>query len=175
MKRWLAIVVVGALLGAPAAAQQRGTIEVGLLARGTLFDPSLEVATAIGAGGRAAVFLAPQWLLEADLSMSGVDGLASLAETSYRPLHVRVNFLRPYSDRGRLVVGLGLVATSFGGDFGESDAGLAGLFGFRIVFRRSLVARLDGTLDYMPSPANGAGDNWNAGLQIGVGYRFGQP
>jgi hypothetical protein len=174
MTRRFAITVVVLLATAPAAAQQRGTIEVGLLARGTLFDPSLEVATAIGVGGRAAVFLAPHWLLEADLSMSGVDGLASLAETSYRPLHVRVNFLRRYSDRGRMVLGLGLVATSFGGDFGESDAGVAGLFGFGIDASRALVARADATLDYMPTPANGAGDNWNAGLQIGLGYRFGR-
>lgn len=175
MTRRFAIPVLAALLAAPppAAAQQRGTIEAGLLARGTLFDPSLEVATAIGVGGRVAVFLAPQWLLEADLSLSGVNGLASIRETSYRPFHVRVNYLRPYSERGRMVLGLGLVATSFGGDFGDSDAGLGGLFGFRVDLGRSLVARGDGTLDYVPSPANGAGENWIAGVQVGVGYRFG--
>ncbi len=162
-----------AALAAPTAAQQRGTLEVGVFARGTLFDPSLQVETALGVGARAALFLAPRWLLEADLSTSGVDGLASFPETSYRPFHLRGNFVRSYSQRGQMVVGLGVVATSFGGDFGESDAGVAGLFGFRLQLPRSLVARVDATLDYVPAPANGAGDNWVAGVQLGVGYRVG--
>jgi hypothetical protein len=52
--------------------------------------------------------------------------------------------------------------------------GVAGLFGFRVELPRSLVARVDATLDSVPAPANGAGDNWIAGLQLGVAYRFGR-
>lgn len=174
MRRRIAMsLVAAALLAAPVAAQRRGTVEVGAFARGTLFDPSLDVTGTASLGARAAVFLTPRWLLEADLSASDVDGLAGLSETSYRTLHLRANHLRSYSERGQLVVGLGLVGNSYGGTFAESDAGVTGLFGFRIALRPALVARVDGTLDYVPSPANGAGDNWIAGLQIGVGYRFG--
>jgi len=176
MSRWLAqsllVAALVVVLSPPAAAQDRGAVEAGIFGRGTLFDPSLEVKTGVGVGIRAAVFLAPQWLVEADLSISGVDGLAAIPETSYRPLHFRVSYVRPSSERARMVVGLGLVATRFGGDFGESDTGVGGLFGFRVELPRSLIARVDGTLDYVPAPANGAGDNWNAGLQIGVGYRL---
>jgi hypothetical protein len=64
---------------------------------------------------------------------------------------------------------------AFGGDFEESDAGVGGLFGFRVALPRSLVLRADGALDYVPSPANGAGDNWIAGVQVGVGVAFGNP
>jgi outer membrane protein with beta-barrel domain len=169
------VVLAATLFAATAAAQQRGTFEAGLLVRGTLFDPSLEVATAVGFGGRLAVFLTPSWMLEADVSTSSVADLASLPEVRYQPFHVRGNFLKSYSARESMVIGLGLVTTNFGGDFEGSDVGLAALFGFRIGVRRSLVARVDGTLDYVPSPANGAGDNWNAGVQLGLGYRFGGP
>jgi hypothetical protein len=175
MTRRLAWCTLGLVLATPAAAQRRGTLEVGLLVRGTLFDPSLGVETALGVGGQAAVFLAPRWLLEADMSVAGVDGLAGFAETSYRPFHLRVTCLRSYAERGAIVLGLGLVATGFGGDFEESDAGVGGLFGFRVASPRSLVLRADGAMDYVPSPANGAGDNWIAGVQVGVGVAFGKP
>jgi hypothetical protein len=107
------------------------------------------------------------------MSTTSVDGLASYPNVTYRPFHVRLNFEEPYSERGKMVVGLGFVTTSFGGDFGESDSGIAGLFGLQIHLRQSVYARVDGNLDWVPSPANQAGDNWIAGLQIGVGYRFG--
>ncbi|MGH7699574.1 MAG: hypothetical protein ACREMJ_03505 [Gemmatimonadales bacterium] len=176
MPRPFAILALAAtLVAAPAGAQERGRFEAGVFTRATLFDPSLDVDLALGAGLRAAVFLSPRWLVEADLSVSGVDGLATFPETSYRPFHLRVNYLRPYSERGGMIVGLGLVANSYGGDFDENDAGVAGLFGFRIGLTRTLVLRTDGTLDYVPEPGNGAGDNWIAGIQVGLGYRLGAP
>jgi hypothetical protein len=165
--------VLAVILAAPVVAQRRGTVEGGVFARGTLFDPSLDKETALGIGGRLAVYVAPKWLVEADISTSAADGLTSRADVSYRPFHVRVNFLEPYSERGKMVVGLGFVTTRFGGDFGESDSGLAGLFGMRTELGRSLVGRVDFTMDFVPSPANGAGNNWIAGLHIGVGYRIG--
>src|SRR5690349_14118628 len=84
------------LLAPPAAGQRAGSIEVGVLARGTLFDPSLNVTTALGGGGRLAVYLAPQVFVEADMSTANVSGLASFSNATYRPLHARVNFLTPY-------------------------------------------------------------------------------
>jgi hypothetical protein len=162
------------LLASPAAAQRAGSVEVGVLLRGTLFDPSLKVQTALGAGGRAGVYLAPRFLIEADISTTTVNGLASFPKASYRPFHARVNFLTPYADRGKLVVGLGVVATHYGGDFGKNDNGLASLFGLRLDLHRSLVARVDLTFDFVPSPANGANNNLIGGMQIGVGYQFGQ-
>ncbi|HXF96272.1 MAG TPA: outer membrane beta-barrel protein [Gemmatimonadales bacterium] len=162
-----------AALAVPAAAQQGPSFEAGVFARGTLFDPSLEVTGTAGLGARAGVLPGDRWLLEADFSASAVDGLAGIPETSYRSLHLRVNYLRPYSDRGQLVAGLGVVGNSYGGAWKETDAGITGLFGFRVKLARALVFRADGSLDYLPSPANRAGDNWIAAVQLGVGYRFG--
>jgi hypothetical protein len=120
------------------------------------------------------VYLAPQLLIEADISTTTVNGLASFPRASYRPLHARLNFLTPYSERGKAVVGLGVVKTHYGGDFGKSDNGLASLFGLRLDLHRRLVARVDLTFDFVPSPANGAENNWIGGIQIGVGYQFGR-
>jgi hypothetical protein len=50
---------------------------------------------------------------------------------------------------------------------------MAGLFGTRTDLGRFLVARVDFTPDFVPTPANGAGNNWIAGMQIGLGYRIG--
>jgi len=172
--RLAACLLASSLVPSPAAAQRAGSVEVGFLARGTLFDPSLSVTTALGAGLRAGVYLAPQVLIEADLSAAAVTGLASFANASYRPFHARVNLLTPYSDRGELVLGLGVVATHYGGDFGKNDRGWASLLGLRLDLYRALVARVDLTLDYVPTPANHAGDNWIGGLQIGMGYQFGR-
>ncbi len=171
----LSICVLGvALLATPARAQNLGRFEAALLARGTLFDPSLTRETAIGWGGRAGVYLAPAWLVEADVSTGNADGLASFTRVTYRPFHARVNFLTPYSDRGKAVFGLGLVATHYGGDFDKSDTGLAGLFGLCLDLHHSIVGRADFTLDFVPSPANQAGNNFIAGIQVGLGYRFGR-
>lgn len=172
-RRFAVTVLAAAILAAPAGAQRPGTVDVGVFSRGTLFDPSLDEASALGFGGRVAVFLGKRWLLEADMSTTSVDGLASYPNVTYRPFHVRLNVEEPYSERGKMVVGLGFVTTSFGGDFGERDSGLAGLFGMRTDLGRSLVGHMDFTMDFVPNPANGAGNNWIAGMHIGVGYRIG--
>lgn len=173
MRRHITIAAAAAaLLATPVMAQRAGSVEAGLLGRATLFDPSLMVTTAVGIGARASVFLHPRWLVDVEVSTAGADGLAGRTNVSYQPLRLRVNALRPASESGQIVAGLGLVATRFGGDFGESDAGLTALLGFRVALPRSLVARVDGTLDYVPAPANGAANNWNAGLQVGISYRF---
>lgn len=87
-------------LAAPVASQRPGTVEVGVFGRGSLFDPSLDEASALGFGGRVAVFLGERWLLEADMSTTSVDGLASYPNLTYRPFHVRLNFEEPYSEQG---------------------------------------------------------------------------
>lgn len=171
----LAIAALGvALLAPPGAAQRLGSFEAGFLARGTLFDPSLILVTALGVGARAGVYLAPTWFVEADLSTSSANGIASFPRASYRPLHARVSFLLPYSDRGKAVFGLGVVATHYGGDFDKSDTGVSGLLGLCLDLPHSIVGRADFTLDFVPSPANQAGNLWIAGVQIGLGYRFAQ-
>lgn len=169
----LAIAALGVTLFAPPAGAQRlGSFEAAVLARGTLFDPSLVRETALGVGARAGLYLAPAWLVEADLSNSSANGLASFPRATYRPFHARINFLAPYSDRGKAVFGLGVVANHYGGDFDKNESGLAGLFGLCLDLQHSIIGRADFTLDFVPSPANQAGNVWIAGVQVGLGYRF---
>jgi hypothetical protein len=164
--------LAAALLVAPAAAQRRGSLEAGLIARATLFDPSLGATGAVGVGARLGVYIAPAWLVETDISTSNADGLESRVHVIYRPLRLRLTLLEPYSERGTLLLGVGGVTTHYGGDLNRSDNGFTALLGIRAAFWHSLFGRVDMTMDYVPTPANGAGDNWNGGLQLGLGYFF---
>src|SRR5437762_2859549 len=80
--------VVGAALtlAVPGAAQRAGSIEAGAFARYTRFDNSLGVGSAIGGGGRLAVFLQPDLALEVDLARTSSDrpGGATLARSPSR-------------------------------------------------------------------------------------------
>ncbi len=164
--RWM-MLLLAAVGVAPVAAQRLGTAEVSVFGRATLMDPSVRSDPAAGIGGRVGVFVRPGWLLEVDLSTTSAGGL------DYRPLHVRLNTIAAASDRASLIAGVGYVHDSYGGGLQGHDGGVGALVGLRFGLRRTMFWRLDATLDYIPSPANGVGDNWHTGGQVGVGYRFG--
>src|SRR6185369_13090241 len=61
------VMTVGAaalVLAAPAAAQERGTMEFGAFGSAATFDNALSLKTAFGGGGRIGMFLDPRWLVE---------------------------------------------------------------------------------------------------------------
>lgn len=168
-RRFATGVLAVAMLAGPVAAQRRGMVEGTVIVRGTMFDPSFKSPqSGVGFGGRLGVYVAPKWLFEADLSTSSSEGL------DYQPLHVRVNFLEEFKPGGLMVVGLGYARNSYSGSFDGSDGGFSGNFGFRLEVRGSFFTRVDGVLDYIPSPVNGAGNNWNFGFHVGAGYRLGR-
>lgn len=76
--------VVGAAvlaLAAPAAAQQRGTMEFGAFGSAATFDNTLSLKTAVGGGGRIAMYLDPVWSVEfedAEMRASRPNGLQSV-------------------------------------------------------------------------------------------------
>ncbi|HYT83176.1 MAG TPA: hypothetical protein VEK86_06985 [Gemmatimonadales bacterium] len=159
-----------AMFTGPAAAQRPGTMEAGLFARVTMFDPSLgSPQSALGFGGRIAAYARAQWFVEADLSTSSANGL------DYTPFHIRVNYLEEFKPGGLMIAGLGYARNHYSGTLDGNDNGLSGVFGLRQAVRGSFVGRLDFALDYIPSPVNRAGNNWQGSFQVGGSYRFGRP
>jgi len=158
-----------AMLAGSAAAQRPGTIEASVLARLTMFDPSIGVVDgALGAGVRVGAYLKPQWLIEADISTSSSSGL------DYRPIHLRVNYLGEYKTGGHMVVGLGYAMEHYSGTLEGNDSGLSGMLGLRQTFGASAFGRIEFVADYIPSPTNGAGNNWLGSIQLVGGYVFGR-
>ncbi len=203
--------VMAALLGlsaAPVVAQQKGTIEIGGFGKYTDYDKSFETtrksANSYGGGGRLGYFFNPHWQLELDGSGNATDvknffaGYTSTALTYY-PFHLRVNYNQKlgenspltwligagpgYNKYGKNIVGLpGFRGNGFG-----SDVGVGFITGLRAKLTNWLAFRLDGTLDYIPSP-NDAKDaliaqatitgpkatkNTNLGVQAGLSVMLG--
>src|SRR5438552_13707509 len=97
------IVLMGVLLlpaATPAAAQQRGNVEIELVAKWTRLDPSFSdppaAVTAWGASLRVGVFLSPRWELEIDDAQNFTHAnnfFAGYPRTTlnYYPHHLRLN------------------------------------------------------------------------------------
>ena len=66
------------VLAVPAAAQQRGTMELGAFGSGAYFQPELSLKLGFGGGGRVGMFLDRRWALEfekGEMRASRPDGL----------------------------------------------------------------------------------------------------
>lgn len=163
-----AVLALAVVVG-PAAAQGPGTLEASVFARGTMFDPSIDSPqSAVGAGIRIGAYLRPQWLFEADVSTSSSSGL------DYRPIHLRVNLLEEYKSGGHMLFGVGYALEHYSGTLDGNDSGLSGMFGLRQAIGSSAFGRAEFVLDYVPSPTNGAGNNWHGSFQLVGGYSFGR-
>jgi hypothetical protein len=173
MGRRLTVAFLAAgLLAAPATAQRAGGMEFGVLGSYTLFDASLQLDDAAGFGGRVGLYVAPKWLVEFTYSSTPADGPAVPSDTKYEPFSLRLNFVEPFSTRGQMVVGLGYFF-HYWGAIADAEDGLTGLAGLRFDLVGPWFARIDGTADLALVPQNGESDNWNLGLQAGIGLRLG--
>jgi hypothetical protein len=153
----LAFALCLALAGAPAAAQEAGTVELGGFAQGTKFDEAttLSDAYALGGGGLLGVFIARNLALEAaagrtwteDASVAGVDG-------THTPLRARLVYAIPASSWFYPLIGVGGVYNRYAGFFTESDYAASGLAGFKAYLTDRLAFRSDVTADYAWAPFN---------------------
>ena len=69
------------VMAVPAAAQQRGTMEIGAFVTGSSFDQNLGLTRGYGGGGRLGMYLDPHWAIEfedAELAASRPNGLADV-------------------------------------------------------------------------------------------------
>lgn len=197
-------------IAAPAVAQEKGTIELGAFVKYTRYDKSFGTSSkrenSYGGGGRLGYFLSSKWELELDGSVNATDvkqfftGFVSTA-LIYAPFHLRLNFNQKlgdgpftwilgagpaYNRYGKRVVGEPGFRPAAGGG---SDWGVGALTGVRAMLTNWLAFRLDGTLDYVPSPNNGKdvvitqaqgiqaasppSSNTNLGVQAGLSLMLG--
>jgi outer membrane protein OmpA-like peptidoglycan-associated protein len=206
MKRHLVMASLLALTAAPAMAQNKGTIEIGAFVKFTDYDNSYgtarKSANSWGAGGRLGYFLGSKWALELDGSANATDvieffnGFESTALTYY-PFHLRLIFNQRLGENSPFtwLLGAGPGYNRYGKDvagepgFKGDDWGLGALTGFRAMLTNWLAFRIDGTLDYIPSPNNGSDEivtqfagitepepadkNINLGAQAGLSLMLG--
>lgn len=176
MRKHVLVASLLALVAAPVMAQEKGAIEFGGFVKYTHYDKSFTQSTerqnSYGGGARLGYFFSKHWELELDGSVNATDaknffkGFASTALV-YAPFHLRLNFNQrlganspftwilgagpAYNRYGKHVVG----EPGFRPPGAGSDFGLGLITGVRAMLTHWLAFRLDGTLDYMPSPNNG--------------------
>jgi outer membrane protein OmpA-like peptidoglycan-associated protein len=162
-----------AFCASPAAAQGPGTLELGIFGQASYFDRSLRMDQARGgAGARLGIFVLPNIDVEAEGSLVPTDG--AQGHIYYIPLRGRVVLNIPTGEHSAFLLGAGVVRSEYRHDADFHDNGLTALVGARLGLPGITTIRVASYLDYVPSPSNGAGNNLNWGLQVGLGFRFGR-
>ncbi len=165
----VALVVVAGQL----RAQGAGTFEIGGFGRFSIFDGSLRLSDRPGGGGWLGLFFARNLSVEGDASYTQTESLNVPDVTSYIPIHARLVYSLPLHNIVSILIGAGYVHNEFGRNVNQSDDGATGLIGLKGWMSDNFYVRGEGTLDYIPDPANMADQNWNWGVQFGVGIVFG--
>jgi outer membrane protein OmpA-like peptidoglycan-associated protein/outer membrane protein W len=185
------IAALGVFLVTPLLAQQKGTWEIGGFARYNWYDQSFDQSTANkrknswGGGARVGYFFSDRFSLELDGSgnATDVDGPPGTSIESvglvYMPFHLRALYNGAIGETSSWILGAGLnynrYRTSSAADaylkktYEGSDFGVGALAGFRLGLNDVWSLRVDGTMDYIPSPQSDVdGSNTMLGLQAGL-------
>ncbi|HEX9895503.1 MAG TPA: outer membrane beta-barrel protein [Gemmatimonadales bacterium] len=190
MRRIIAVAAVGLFAASPVLAQnpQKGTWEFGAFGRFNWYDQSFSQdldrrENSWGFGLRAARFFSPKWSLELDGSVNPTDldtPIATSIGTVYIPFHLGVNYNHPLGERLSWILGPRVSYNIYRQDevpgvpekeFQGSDWGIGGITGLRYKINETWSVRLDGTLDWMPSPEVAEDDedsNTMLGVQLGL-------
>ncbi|HEX5387450.1 MAG TPA: OmpA family protein [Gemmatimonadales bacterium] len=170
-------VVTAALLLAIApavSAQSAGTFEIGAFGKNTFFDDKLGLDNKFGGGGSLGFYLLRNLALEAEGGYTKSRD-AFNNSVSNIPLRARLTYNVPLGGFGSaLQLGAGYVRDLYRQDVHFNDNGFTALAGFRYGLTEHWALRVDGTLDYVPSPeANRADKYTNLGIQAGLSLLFG--
>jgi outer membrane protein OmpA-like peptidoglycan-associated protein len=168
-------VVLAAALGAATQlhAQRAGTFEVGVFPTVAYFDRTLHLNQATGGpGARLGFFLTDRIAIEAEGSWVPTDAPNGV-DVKYMPLHARLVYNLPTSEHVALLAGLGYSHSRFRDGIRLSDHGASGNAGIRLGLGDVTSIRIDTYVDYIPSPDNGAAENWHWGIQPGLSFMLG--
>jgi len=146
---------------APAAAQQRGTIEFGGFGSTARFDNALSLKTAFGGGGRVGAYLDPRWSLEFEQAEMRATRPNGLRDVNVGVLSGRVVYTPITAGRLSLLVGAG-AGVSTETNFMHSY-GVDALAGFKIGVRDNVALRVDGVMDWL------ANEEWKTYQSVRVG------
>lgn len=162
-----------AVIASPLPAQRTGSFEVGAFAQAAYYDRTLNFDQASGGGGaRLGFFLLRTLSLEAEAGFIPTDrGLDD--DLEYYPLRGNLVLNIPAGEHTALLLGGGYVHNEYRGEVEGSDDGATGLAGVRLGLPGAPSVRLATYVDYIPSPQNGAAENWNWGIQAGLSFLFG--
>jgi outer membrane protein OmpA-like peptidoglycan-associated protein len=162
-----------------AGAQSLGSrIEVGGFGQFTRMDPEIRLDNTLSMGARGSMALY-KWLgVEASLQAGLTRAQREPFErTTYRPFHGLATITVPLSDSrsSNLVLGAGgYVMSVFAGRVSPNqyEDGVAALAGIRLCTGKRWGVRVDGLLDFNPSPNEQpvGGTSTNLGLRAGMSY-----
>jgi OOP family OmpA-OmpF porin len=180
------------LLAMPAAAQDKGTFEIGGFVRATKYPASfgrtrtydVSIDDLFGAGGRIGYFVARNLTVELDGSYSEADLLGNppaivptlgwpiYRDMKYTPFHLQLVYNAPLSEKFAWEIGGGGSYNKSGTPINRKDVGFGGITGLRWRPGRVVNVRLEGTGDIVPK---GYLDKSNTflGAQLGVSLLFG--
>ncbi len=168
---------------ATAFAQRQGALEIGGFGRYTKFADTLKIDGALGAGGRAGMYIFKNLLLEMELSYGTADvqnpRIDTLNTVSHPLWAYRLTYNQPLSDRVKLLLGGGYAYDSYGRvrTVAPRGGGPQALAGLRFIINDRLSARVEGTGTYvMPSDKDalpgGRATGLNLGAQAGLSVSF---
>ena len=159
--RALRVGLAALMVAAPAAAQERGSVEFGAFGSAATFDNALSLKTGYGGGGRIGIYLEPRLSLEfedAEMRATRPNGLKD----------VNVGLLS-----GRVVVspfGMGRLSMLVGAGAGVSTEtnflhsyGVDALVGAKYAITPNVAFRLDGVLDFL------ANEDWKTYKSVRMG------
>ena len=144
-----AIMVGAAMLATalPAAAQQRGTVELGAFASAAKFDESLSLKNAFGGGARVGVFLDPLWSIEFEMGEMRATRPNGLKDVNVGILSTRLIAVPIKTGALSIVVGVGAgvgTETSFLHSYGVNA-----LLGARFALTEHSALRIDAQNDWL--------------------------
>ena len=182
MRRFF-LLLAGLGLGAAstAAAQDRGTLDVGLFGRYTLLDASLDLDNAVGIGGRLGYFVMRNIALETQYSLTNTKPQTGTAgNVQHKPIYVRLNWNYVLGAKTQGIVGAGWVRDQLDPKNSPNltDDGYSFLLGMqRRLGDGGHALRLDLVTDFLTSPVNQTPanrfHNTNFALQAGLNLRVG--
>lgn len=180
------------LLAMPAAAQDKGTFEIGAFLRATKYPASftrtrfydVSIDDLFGAGGRIGYFVARNLAVELDGSYSEADLLGNppaivptpgwpiYRDMKYTPFHLQLVYNAPLGEKVSWELGGGGSYNKSGTPIDRKDIGFGGITGLRWRPGRVVNLRLEGTADIVPKGYL-AKSNMFLGAQLGVSFLFG--
>jgi outer membrane protein OmpA-like peptidoglycan-associated protein len=156
------------------SAQSPGSFEIAGFARYSFFDDALALDDQVGGGGSLGLFFIRNLEIEAEAATTSADG-AGGSSISNTPVRGRLTYHIPLGGKATAIrIGAGYVRDMYGKDADTHEDGITGVLGLRLGLSEKLGVKLDGTIDYVPSPSGGTIDNYmNYGVQGGLSLLLG--
>jgi outer membrane protein OmpA-like peptidoglycan-associated protein len=159
--RTLTMVAAALVCAAPAAAQDRGTMEFGAFGSAASFDDALSLTSAYGGGGRVGMFLTPRLSLEFEKGEMRASRPNGLANVNVGILAGRATAVPFRAGRLSLLVGAG-AGVSTETNFLHSY-GVDALLGAKLAVSDNAALRVDGVFDWL------ANEDWKTYQTVRVG------